>query len=111
MSTNGGIAFILVGGTTAQIEALRDQWNQSHPTESGRSLDIKTFTSNGDEYETLWGNGGWYITSVPYTSHPVLRHHSNYSNHRQYNRGGTGRSYSPGGTITSFTAKSTECID
>jgi len=111
VSTNGGIAFILVDGTTAQAEALRDQWNQSHPTESGRSLDIKTFTSNGDEYETLWGNGGWYTTSVSYTSHPVLRHNPSYSNHRQYNRGETGKSYSPGGTITSYTAKSTECLD
>lgn len=110
VSTNGEITFILVGGTTAQAEALRDQWNQSHPTESGRSLDIKTFTSSGNEYETLWGNGGWYITTVPYTSNPALRHDSSYSDHRQYNRGEPGKAYFPGG-ITSYTAKSTECLD
>ena len=110
VSTNGAILFIVVGGTTSQAEALRDQWNQPHPTESGRSLDIKTFTSSGNEYETLWGNGGWYITTIGYTSYPALRHDS-YSQHRQYNRGEPGRSYSPGGSITSYTAKSSECIN
>ena len=111
VSPGGGIAFIVVDGTTTQAEALRDQWNQSHPTESGRSLDIKTFTSSGNEYETLWGNGAWYVTSVTYTSHPVLRHGYSYRQHRQYSRGESGRTYGPGGSITPYTAKSSECLN
>jgi len=112
VSTNGGIVFFIINGTTAQAEALRDQWNQPHPTESGRTLDIKTFTPDGDEYETLWGNGGWRLIDVSWTSHPAIYHYSfpNYTKHRQWNRGETGRAYSPKG-ITSYTAKSTECID
>ena len=114
VAKNGGIAFILVNGTTAQAEALRDQWNQPHPTESGRSLDIKTFNSSGDELETIWADGRWGVDTVPYTSFPVLRHNItglNYADLREYDRGGDGASYNPAGVSSPFTAKSTECID